>query len=145
MAIELNPSLSTGYYWLGGNLAWAGQPEEAIVNLEKAMRLSPKDPMTHVSLHGIGMAHFVAGRYEEGAKWARRSLQHRPDSVIAGGILVASLAQAGRLDEATEAMDATWPTRPRPSLSLVRETAAFADPEVAERFLDGLRKAGLKE
>jgi hypothetical protein len=77
--------------------------------------------------------------------WARRSLQHRPDSAIAGGILAASLAQAGRLDEAAEALDATYPTRARPSLSRVRQNVAHADPEVAERFLDGLRKAGMTE
>jgi TolB-like protein/Flp pilus assembly protein TadD len=144
VAVELNPSLATGYQWLGTSLAWAGQSEEAIVNCEKAMRLSPKDPMTHVSLHGIALAHFVAGRYEEAAKWSRRSLQHRPDSALAGCILAASLAQAGRLDEATAAIAATFP-RARPSLSRVLQNVAHADPDVAERFLEGLRKAGLPE
>jgi predicted Zn-dependent protease len=86
----------------------------------------------------------VAGRYEEAAKWARRSLQHRPDSALAGATLAASLAQAGLLDEATEAIDATYPTGARPSLSRVRQILGHADPEVAERFLEGLRRAGLE-
>jgi TolB-like protein/Tfp pilus assembly protein PilF len=145
LAIQLNPSLSTGHYFLGNYLAWNGRSEEALTNLEKAMRLNPKDPMIWVPFHGTAMAHFAAGRYAEAADWAQRSLRRRPDGSIAPLIFAASLSQLDRLEEARAALGTAYEGRRTPALSAVRRNVEFAAPAVAERFLDGLRRAGLPE
>jgi adenylate cyclase len=145
LAIELNPSLSTAYYWLGVLLAWGGRSDEAIENLDKAMRLNPKDPMVWITFHGVAMAHFAAERYEEAVDWAERSLHRRPKGGVAATILAASLAHLGRVEEARRIVTSSYGGRRLPSLSAVERNLAFAAPAVAERYLDGLRKAGLKE
>jgi thioredoxin-like negative regulator of GroEL len=109
------------------------------------MRLNPKDPMIWVPFHGTAMAHFAAGRYAEAADWAQRSLRRRPDGSIAPLIFAASLSQLDRLEEARAALGTAYEGRRTPALSAVRRNVEFAAPAVAERFLDGLRRAGLPE
>jgi hypothetical protein len=55
----------------------------------------------------------------------------------------ASLAQAGRLDEARASL--TKLTRGHPELSLdwIRCNVPYQTPDLMERYLEGMRKAGL--
>jgi tetratricopeptide (TPR) repeat protein len=77
-AIQLNPSGSRGYLGLGLTLALTGRPDEALVNLEKGMRLSPRDLFMWWFFHGKAAAHFAAGRYQDAVHWAQQSIQRRP-------------------------------------------------------------------
>jgi tetratricopeptide (TPR) repeat protein len=63
--IEMNPSFAPAYANLGSLRALAGRPDDAIANLEKAMRLSPRDSALWLWLTSMGCAHFAAARYEE--------------------------------------------------------------------------------
>jgi adenylate cyclase len=63
--IELDPSSAAGYWCLGRALSHLGRPDEGIGPIEKAIRLSPRDPVMHEFLFDLGVAHFLAGRYEE--------------------------------------------------------------------------------
>ncbi|MDH3212294.1 MAG: adenylate/guanylate cyclase domain-containing protein [Myxococcales bacterium] len=143
--IQLNPSSSYAYFALGAYLAQAGRPDDAIAHLEKAVRLSPNDPMMGSYLGAIATTHFVAGRYEEAVAWARRSLQRSPDFLHARSLLAAGCAQRGRMDEARSAVQAVLRLDPGYSLSTVRSAYPSGDPDFLERYLDGLRRAGLKE
>ena len=142
-AMELNPSLPMAYLIMGSVLGVTGRPDEGIAVLEKGMRLSPQDPWLFDFLNGVGFAHFAAGRYEEAVEWERRSLQHKPDYVVAYDAIAASLAQLGRLDEARQAFAERVRRGPAPSLEHLEQVLAFADPDFRARFVDGLRKAGL--
>ncbi len=145
LAVELNPSLATAHAGRGAFLARSGRPDAAIASIEKAMRLSPQDPMMWATLQAMAMAHFVGGRYQEAAEWAGRSLQRKPDAVIAYRFLAASYANLGRLDEARRALDEARRLTPEFSLAAVRLIAGSADPAFRDPFIEGLRKAGLKE
>jgi adenylate cyclase len=144
-ALQLNPSFSTGYFILGLYLARWGRPDEAIEKLERAIRLSPQDPNMHYYLYGVAVAHFVAERYEEAVSWAQRSLQNRGDYSLGLATLAASLSHLGRLDQAQGTVQELLRSNPEFSLTGVRLFLPAADPDFVERYLDGLRKAGLKE
>jgi TolB-like protein len=139
LAVQLNPSLSTAYRLQGNYLALCGQPDEAIASIEKGMRLSPQDPQMWNFLFGMAVAHFAASRYESAIDWCLQSLQRRPNA-FARGFLAASHALLGRIDEARSALG-----RNPFTVEQVRRILPAADPEVLERFIDGLRKAGMKE
>ena len=53
--------MSRAYQWLGYALVWAGRPEEAITNLEQAMREHPDFPWL-VAGDRIGVQHFLRER-----------------------------------------------------------------------------------
>ncbi len=59
--------------------------------------------------------------------------------------LAASYAQLGRLDEARAALEEELRLEPDLTLEKVRGQLRTSDPDFLERWLDGLRKAGLKE
>jgi TolB-like protein/cytochrome c-type biogenesis protein CcmH/NrfG len=145
-AVQLNPSLPTAYWALGASLLFTGGSlEDAIENLEKATRLSPRDPVVREwVLTPLFAAHFAAGRYEVAADLARQSLRIRPDP-RAWRILAASSAQLGQLDEARSAFQEMLRLQPDFSWSDLRVMYANADPDFVERYHDALRQSGLEE
>jgi TolB-like protein/cytochrome c-type biogenesis protein CcmH/NrfG len=141
-AIELNPSSALAYWALGAALTPCGCPDCAIPMIEKAIRLSPHDPWMHEFLFNIAAAHFSAERYEEAVSFAKRSLRVRSDQPGVYRLLAAGHGHLGRSKEARAALDALLGLAPDLSAAQLR---AFLPPALAERYLEGLRKAGWKE
>jgi adenylate cyclase len=146
-AIELDPSFARAHRILGWFLASSGKPDEGIAAIEKGMRLSPRDPSLFLFLAARGWAHFVAGRYEAAVECLEQSLElMRPPTGHNWLILTASLAHLDRHEEAAATLREVE-TRYERNLTLAdtRQTYRFEDPDLLERFLDGLRKAGMPE
>jgi adenylate cyclase len=144
-AIELNPSYTLAHHELGVTLSMLGRPQEAFASAEKAMRLSPRDPMMFLFLFGVSFAHATAERWEDAIDWAQRSLERRSDSILSHLVLAASCGWLGRTREAREAVEQMLRLSPHASLGGTRLQLSGADPAVAERLIEGLRRAGLKE
>ena len=69
--------------------------------------------------------------------------RRRPQGLVARCYLVASLTQLGRLDEARVELGEALRLRPEGTLGHARlHFPSYADPNLVERYLDGLRKAG---
>ena len=107
--------------------------------IEKAIRPSPYDPWMHEFLFSVATAHFVAERYEDAVAFARRSLEAKSDQPGAYRLLTASYGHLGRTGEGKAALAALLQLMPDFSAADLR---AFLPPAVAERYLEGLRKAG---
>jgi len=144
-AVELNPSNASCHGRLGFALSHTGQPDEAIEYLESALRLSPKDQLSFMWLTGMGVAHFSEGRYEESASWLEQSRKRRPDFNVTHRALAATYAQLGRLEEARVALQEDLRLAPNESVAFIRQQLRHATPDYLEPYIDGLRKAGLKE
>src|SRR6478672_6645161 len=86
-AIRSNPNLASAYNARGWLRAWDGGSDEAIADLERSMRLSPRDPLSYTLMLGIAHGHFNAGRYAEAAIWADRSIRSFPYFI--GGLATA--------------------------------------------------------
>jgi TolB-like protein len=147
-AIELDPSFSRAYRHLGGYLAETGDPEEGIAVLEKAIRLSPRDPWTFEFLRLKGKAHFAARRYEEAIDCVKQSLATgRTLAGIPWHDLAVYLAHLGRLEEAAAAYREgesrmSWVPADGDDL---RRIFSWQDPDLVERYIEGLRMAGMPE
>jgi hypothetical protein len=55
----------------------------------------------------------------------------------------ASLAQTGRIDEARKFLATIRLQQPQLSIDWIKASVPYQTPELMERFLDGMRKAGL--
>jgi len=130
---------------LGHCLAFAGSDGEAIAHAENAIRLSPLDPDMALFLGGFAVAHYAAGRYAESAQCAEEALRLRPGFQGAQRMRCASLAQAGRIDEARAFLETVRREQPAISIEWIRASVPYQTPELLERYLDGMRKAGLNE
>jgi TolB-like protein len=144
-AVELNPSSATAHGDLSRGLAFAGQDHEAIEHAEHAIRLSPMDPDMALFLGGIAVAHYVAGRYAESLQASEELLRLRPGFQGAQRLYCASLAQTGRIEEARSFLAEIRREQPQLSIDWIRASVPYQTPQLMERFLDGMRKAGLNE
>jgi adenylate cyclase len=146
-AIEVGPSSPSAHGGLGLALAFGGKSEEAIANLEKAIHLDPKSRMLSSWLNLMALAHFAAQRYEEAVEWAKRSSRENPDDAYAHRTLAASYAQLGRFDDARQALAEQLRREREISITKVMSEPwnPYAAPEFRERYIEGLRKAGMPE
>lgn len=144
-AVNLNPSSAAAHCYLSHGLAFAGQDREAIEHAEEAIRFSPLDPEMAIFLGGIAVAHYTAGRYAEALRYASELLRLRPGFQGAQRMHCASLAQIGRVDEAREFLATMRREHPQLSIDWIRASVPYQTPELMERFLEGMRKAGLDE
>jgi TolB-like protein len=143
-AVNLNPNSAAGRYHLSHGLAFAGQDREAIEHAEDAIRLSPLDPEMALFLGAIAVAHYTAGRFAQAAKYTTQAARLRPGFQGAQRLRCASLAQMGQVAEARAYLATVRREQPELSLDWVRASVPYQTPELMERFLEGMRKAGLE-
>jgi Flp pilus assembly protein TadD len=144
-AVSLNPNSAATHSHLSRGYAFAGYDREAIAHGEEAIRLSPLDPEMALFLGAIAVAHFAAGRYAQAIEHSLEAQRLRPGFQGSRRLLCASLANAGRVDEARLLLPALRHEQPELSLAWIRANVPYQTAELMERFLDGFRKAGLGE
>jgi TolB-like protein/cytochrome c-type biogenesis protein CcmH/NrfG len=142
-AVELNPNSATAHGDLSRGLAFAGHDREAIEHAEHAIRLSPMDPDMALFLGGIAVAHYGAGRYAQAHRVSEEIMRLRPGFQGAQRLHCASLAQTGRIEEARAYLEAIRREQPQLSIEWIRGSVPYQTEALMERFLEGMRKAGL--
>jgi TolB-like protein/Tfp pilus assembly protein PilF len=144
-AIDLNPNLANAYGALGQAQALAGEYEAAVTHINKAIRLSPHDPFAPYWFGHLGVAAFADEHYEDARYWGRKTIQQNP--MFPGGhrLMAASCGQLGRTQEAANELKELLLLMPGMTADDVRKQVPFKRSNDMERYIDGLRKAGLKE
>ncbi len=145
-ALALNPNLAWGWLYSGWAKVALGQAEEAIQREERAMRLSPNDPLTFIMQSAIAAAHFLAGRYAEAISWAELSMREQPNYILSTAVAAAASAISGNEAAASKAMARLRQTDPELRISNIAERLAAIRPvDDFKRWVGALRKAGLPE
>ena len=145
-AVAANPNEAENRGLLGAALGVAGDYDAALDQFEIAMRLSPRDAHIAIWYNYLSIVAFVAGREEEAAEWARKSVEANPQFPGGYRTLAASAGNLGRLTEAETARERLQELLPHLTITQLRERLPyFKKPDDLERYLDGLRKAGLPE
>jgi adenylate cyclase len=135
-ALALNPSFARGWHLSGLLRMWAGQPDIAIEHVDAALRLSPRARIG-LSLSIIGIAHFLARRFDEAVPKLLVAIQEDPGDPTPYRYLAACYAHIGRLDAARDIV-----TRLRTVTSvLILDAAYLRRTEDREFFLLGQRLA----
>jgi TolB-like protein len=142
-AVALAPSLAVAWHMSGWIRINARQRELAIEHLERAIRLDPLDPLLYNMQNGVAAAHFLAGRYEVAAMWAERALHELPQYKPALRLAAASYALAGQIGKARAHVVNLLAIDPALRCSNLAGLIPFRAPADAERYADGLRKAGV--
>ncbi|MGE0320355.1 MAG: winged helix-turn-helix domain-containing protein [Hyphomicrobiaceae bacterium] len=140
-AIALDPNYANGHILVASLLFYAGRPDESVPRIKKAMRLNPHHPFNY-AFH-LGQAYFALEQYDEAIKALEGGIATNPASERLHLWLAASYAQAGRADDAEWEAEQIHVLNPEFKLSGVSEAFPFKDRSISERFLNGLRKAGL--
>ncbi len=146
--IAINPNFAPGYAQLGATEVELGRPEPAISAVERAIKLSPRDPSLGPWLAFVGMAKLHIGEYQDAVSWLTRAIDTGTPIARHHAYLASALALAGRLPEARAVLADFRKTVPSATVSTLRRAGISTDAkfvEQQERFFEGLRTAGLPE
>jgi adenylate cyclase len=143
--LALNPNAALCLAQSAYVRVWLGEPDLAILQLQRAMRNSPLDTLTFSMQNGMAFAHFIAGRDDEALVWAEKALQRNPIVIPAIRIAAASSAMLGRSLDATKYLSLLRQLDPGLRVSNLGERVPLRRPQDLERLGEGLRKAGLPE
>lgn len=143
-AVALDPNAAWALSRLGWLDVYADRPDEAKVHFEKAMRLSPLDPINFNNLVGLASARAVAGDDAGAADLFIRALQERPNATWIHRNLAPALYGAGRLDEARESIAKLLVSHPGITIRKFREAMVFS-PGTLDRMAAQMRALGIPE
>jgi adenylate cyclase len=141
--LNSNPSDDAVLIRLGDIYTYAGQPERGIGLLRQVYQLNPRYAGAGHAFIGRGL--LLLNRHEEAIAELKTCSLVLPAYRVCHEVAAVAYAEMGRLDEArAEAMEAHR-LDPDFTLASAPEVLPFKNPQDLQRFLDGLRKAGLPE
>jgi adenylate cyclase len=143
-ALSLNPSSATALYWGALIHASSGNSANATAYANRALRLSPFDPVAFAAYGALGHVAFKEARYDEAASRYAEALQANPRFSLYYFLQAVTLALTGRVQEARPIV--------RQGLELnlgFRGSEVFEysllHQSLADKFIEGIRLLGLPE
>ena len=149
-AIALDPNHAAAYVSRGRALIAIGRAAEAMTPVEKAIRLSPRDPDLFIWYYVLCHAHSHLGRDAPAIEWCLKSTATGKSFWGAWTDLAAAYAWRGQKAEAAAAVAELLKVRPGFTVeTLAQDGAQYSDNPTFrkefERIVEGARKAGLPE
>jgi TolB-like protein/class 3 adenylate cyclase/Flp pilus assembly protein TadD len=144
-AVKIDPNYAVGWAFCGAIRNSMGDPETAIGDIERALRLSPIDITKWYPLFLMGRAHILCGRYEEALPFVEASLRLQPNHVHTFVDKVVANFLAGRVDASREALATFQKLRPEIRASTDEMPFLPMFPAFNLKYREALRLAGLPE
>lgn len=123
-----------------------GLEDEAVVALEKALRLSPRDPIRAEFQYRLAMAHFLAGRYETATDWGLTAADTNP-GLPWPPIHAAAMQRLGRTAAARQACAEFMVRHPDFEPGHIQQRLPGGNPRLAKarkQLLASLREIGMQ-
>jgi TolB-like protein/class 3 adenylate cyclase len=151
LAIAADPNDADAHIALASALSFTGKAAEALDQVERAMRLNPHYPPQY--LYQRGLAQFGMKQLDKAAADLERAISLNRDDYWSQRLLLATYGLLGRRADAAKTIDSIKAGTKQGRLAYydpltLRATTywyPFAENSDAERFAEGLRKAGVPE
>ncbi len=144
-AVELCPSSSKAHFGLSFGLSVTGQYDEAIESIDRAIELSPRDPMSW-SYHTVkALTYIYSEKFDLAVSSSKVSSSYTAANHWAPVLLAPSLIHLGHYDEALEVLEKAKCLKPDISVHAVTEAFATRNEADTLAIREGLMDAGLKE
>jgi len=121
-----------------------GAYDRAIEHGEKAMHLSPYEPLVYYAAFALALASLLTGRIDEAIAHARKAIEGNRNFAFSYCVLALACARLGHRDEAEQAIGRLVGVAPRFRIGTLRKIR-FADAERLQPDLNLLRAARLPE
>ena len=144
-ALTLNPNLPLAWVFSGLAHSYAGDHAEGLRRIEHARRLSPFDPHAFFFDMALMIPNLMLGEYAKAVEISRRATLLNPDftSTLKGHL--SALGHLGWTEEQRQVREKLLSLEPGFCLRAARERSPLLRPEDVERYVEGLRLAGLPE
>lgn len=142
-SLSVDPNSAASWAWRGFVSAFAGEPGDATNEFLKAIRLSPFDQWMNTYSLGMAFSLLTNDQFEEGLRWARKSMQENPRWGAAHRYLVGALSLTGRAAEARAVAQDYLALEPGFTMRRLVETGPYRRTPNQERLFAAMRQAGL--
>jgi len=143
-SIDLNPTFAQAHCAMGDALSYAGRVEEAIVEFEESIRLSPHDPWRWAFFSYEALAWIFVQRYDKAVELAQAALRVPNCQYWANAHLAAALGHLRKADEARNAVAELLRRKPGFSCRYAEEHLFYLESRAQiEHYVEGLRLAGV--
>jgi DNA-binding SARP family transcriptional activator len=144
-ALRLNPNL--GFIWglSAPTYCYIGRPDTALRHLDRYRELTPYDPYFRYWESAYTIAHTFRGDYESAATIGRRAVRANPEFSNGYKPFIAALGHLGRREEAAPYVEKLLSLEPLFTVEHFGKVYPFQRPEDRERYMQGLRLAGVPE
>ena len=143
-AVAIDPNSAWAWSRLGWLETYSENADRAMEHLQRALRLSPLDPMNFNNYVALACAHSVKEEYEEAVELFKRALQERPHADWIYRNLTACLHGAGRMNEARAAFAPLMEVYPDLTAAKIKTAMPFT-PQFMERMCAHLIQLGLPD
>ncbi len=143
-AVAIDPNSAWAWSRLGWLATYADRPSEAKEHFDKALRLSPLDPMNFNVYVGLASALQVEGKDNEAADMFLRALDERPNAMWIHRNLAPALLGAGRIAEAKSSRETLMAAYPEMTIKRFKEAMVFS-PAVLDRIGQQLCELGVPD
>jgi adenylate cyclase len=125
--------------------AWKGDDAIAVKQANRALRLSPFDPLVYLPYVGLAYANFAAGRFEETVAAASLATQSNPRFTVPVILHAAALGCLNRSEDAKTVVQRLLDLQPGLTVATAILSARYVDPKNIVALGNALRLAGLPE
>jgi TolB-like protein len=143
-SLDINPNSAMAAAVAGGIEAHVGNIGKSLELLDRARRLSPRDPHGWFITLEVAWTNVVGGKFEDAISAARKVLNQNPRSSFALRFVAASLARQGRLNDASRVLRQALAIEPV-TLTKLRSRLMFLDQNIWHDYAAALRLAGISE
>jgi TolB-like protein/DNA-binding SARP family transcriptional activator len=142
-ALRINANAAPAWLWSAAAHAWMGDGPRAIEEINKAMALSPYDPLMYAYSGNAATAYLVDGQHERAIECALRSLRENRTYTSAYKALAIALVLAGRKGEAQAPARRLLELEPGLTVAVFRRRYPGSGSPHADLFCDALARAGI--
>ena len=144
-ALAINPNEPLAWLQRGNCLSFRGEGEQALVQTEHAVRLSPVDPARHFYESILASAALSAGRYARAVAAAQASLRLNSEHVSSHRVLTIGLMMMGEVERSRNAARQLLMREPGLTVAGFVARSPGLQSGLAQRFGEALRAAGVPE
>jgi TolB-like protein len=144
-SLSVNPNFGLGWALSALLACYRGRPHDALERMERYRTLSPFDNFRYFWETATVISLTLAGRHQDAVVTAQPILREHPNFTAAYVPVIVSLAYLGKVSEAANLVKQLLTLQPGFSIKLYSETSPLERPEDRERYVTGLRMAGLPE
>jgi TolB-like protein len=142
-ALRINPNGARAWLWNAAVHAWLGEGARAVEKINRAMALSPYDPLICAYSGIASMAYLADRQYARAVEFALRCMRENPSYTTAHKALIFALVLAGREVEARTPAHQLLLLEPGFTVQQFRRQSPVSAGPLGEIYCEALARAGI--
>jgi TolB-like protein/DNA-binding SARP family transcriptional activator len=142
-ATQLNPNSARSWLWKANTHGWRCQGDAAVSHVNRAIALSPFDPLMFAFSSSACLAYLVDNQYERAIEFGMRAIRENRSYSSAYKLLIPALILSGNMAEGRHAANQLLRLEPRLTVAQFRRRSPGAGGETGALVCDALAVAGI--